>query len=70
MKKKTRLQMSQNAHRRLNRKHTAAMKYRDSAWIPANYHSLVIREQDRKKAILPRSQREKLYERVRKDFYN
>lgn len=70
MNKRTRFRMSQNAHKRLERKHTARMKRRDDAWIPASYHALVANVQAKKKAVLPRSEREKLYERCRKDFYN
>lgn len=70
MKTKKRFNLSQKAHKRLHNMHSARMKKRDDAWIPAVYHSIVHDIQATKNEILSRSEREKIFIRCCKDFYD
>ena len=69
-KAQRRFRASQAAHKRLKRKHNERMKYHDDAWVPAQYHSSVYDWQDFHHEIAPKKTREKIYERVRKSFFD
>lgn len=66
--KLTKFTRSQRAHRRLAARHKERMRKQDSAWIPAMYHVAVHNAQKKTGKILPRREREIIYNRCVKDY--
>ena len=69
MKKKSRFQRSQNAHRRLERKHSLKSNGNNTAFVKMNYHSSVLHRQQRLKRVLSFGERKKVYDDVIKTFF-
>ena len=61
MAKLTKLKRSQNAHKRLARKHSRNASHNVIAWIKSGYHNQVHKRQEKEKRILTSDEKKRIY---------